>query len=173
MVLRANQQAREKRSRTTLIIRVNFHPKFQQIASVDTETGEFREKRFVHRGDAETFFREAVGQKVRVETEASGHARWFERLVTTLQLTGKARIGQEKLMRLPFDLVALLLDDWDAWTLNASSTTRAICHQQPAGQLRSYVVKSITCGGLRKLHRLHRGESVGNLHELWERIQDR
>src|SRR5213080_2705928 len=40
-----------------IIIGVDFHPEFQQIASVDTETGEFQEKRLAHREDAETFYR--------------------------------------------------------------------------------------------------------------------
>jgi hypothetical protein len=32
-----------------IIVGVDFHPEFQQIASVDTETGEFQEKRLGHR----------------------------------------------------------------------------------------------------------------------------
>jgi transposase len=68
-----------------IIIGVDFHPEFQQIASVDTETGEFQEKRLAHREDAETFYRALAGQKVRVGMEASGHARWFERLLAELQ----------------------------------------------------------------------------------------
>src|SRR5437867_11528273 len=58
-----------------IIIGVDFPPEFQQIASVDTETGEFQEKRLAHREDAETFYRALAGQKVRVGMEASGHAR--------------------------------------------------------------------------------------------------
>src|SRR5712664_3014500 len=68
-----------------IIIGVDFHPEFQQIASVDTDTGEFQEKRLAHREDAEAFYRALAGQKVRVGMEASGHARWFERLVAELQ----------------------------------------------------------------------------------------
>src|SRR5207245_10648335 len=68
-----------------IIIGVDFHPEFQQIASVDTETGEFQEKRLAHREEAETFYRALAGQKVRVGMEASGHARWFERLLAELQ----------------------------------------------------------------------------------------
>ncbi len=70
-----------------IIIGVDFHPEFQQIASVDSETGEFQEKRLAHREEAEKFYRglAAAGQKVRVGMEASGHARWFERLVAELQ----------------------------------------------------------------------------------------
>src|SRR6202166_852069 len=71
-----------------IIIGVDFHPEFQQIASVDTDSGEFQEKRLGHREEAETFYRGlvAVGQQVRVGMEASGHARWFERLLAELQV---------------------------------------------------------------------------------------
>jgi transposase len=74
-----------------IIIGVDFHPEFQQIASVDSETGEFQEKRLAHPAEAEKFYRALVGQKVRVGMEASGHARWFERLVAELQF--ELRIG--------------------------------------------------------------------------------
>jgi transposase len=74
-----------------IIIGVDFHPEFQQIASVDSETGECQEKRLAHPAEAEKFYRALVGQKVRVGMEASGHARWFERLVAELQF--ELRIG--------------------------------------------------------------------------------
>src|SRR2546427_8683146 len=77
-----------------IIIGVDFHPEFQQIASVDTETGEFQEKRLAHREDAETFYRALAGQKVRVGMEASGHARWFERLLAELR-SEERRVGKE------------------------------------------------------------------------------
>jgi hypothetical protein len=70
-----------------LIIGVDFHPEFQQIAIVDTDTGEFQEKRLLHREEAEQFYRalSATGRKVRVGMEASGHARWLERVLAELQ----------------------------------------------------------------------------------------
>ena len=74
-----------------IIIGVDFHPEFQQIASVDTESGEFQEKRLGHPGEAEQFYRALTGAKVLVGMEASGHARWFERLVAELQF--ELRIG--------------------------------------------------------------------------------
>jgi hypothetical protein len=64
-----------------IIIGVDFHPEFQQIASVDTDTGEFQEKRLSHREEGEEFYRALAGRKVQVGMEASGHARWFERLL--------------------------------------------------------------------------------------------
>jgi transposase len=70
-----------------LIIGCDYHPGFQQIAFVDTETGELQERRLQHREEAEKFYRDlaAQGMKVRVGMEASGHARWFERLLSELQ----------------------------------------------------------------------------------------
>ena len=70
-----------------IIIGVDYHPEFQQIASVDTDSGEFQEKRLAHPEEAEKFYRDlaAQGKKVRVGMEASGHARWFERLLAELQ----------------------------------------------------------------------------------------
>lgn len=66
------------------IIGCDYHPRFQQIAVVDTETGEHEELRLEHMGQAEEFYRSRTGQAVRVGMEASGHARWFERLLAEL-----------------------------------------------------------------------------------------
>ena len=41
-----------------IIIGVDFHPEFQQIAAVDMETGELQERRLKHPEEAETFYRE-------------------------------------------------------------------------------------------------------------------
>src|ERR1700675_1556228 len=70
-----------------IIIGCDYHPGFQQIAFVDTDTGEFQERRLQHREEAGKFYRDlaAQGTKVRVGMEASGHARWFERLLSELQ----------------------------------------------------------------------------------------
>jgi len=85
-----------------IIIGVDFHPEFQQIAWVDTESGEFQEQRLAHREDAEKFYRglAAAGQKVRVGMEASGHARWFERLVAELQFELWIAAFKRSLLRL-------------------------------------------------------------------------
>ena len=70
-----------------LIIGCDYHPSFQQIAFVDTDTGELQERRLEHREEAEKFYRELAvqGIKVRVGMEASGQARWFERLLGELK----------------------------------------------------------------------------------------
>ena len=69
-----------------LIIGLDYHPGFQQIAFVDTKTGECGERRLQHREEAEKFYRDLAvqGASVRVGMEASGQARWFERLLAEL-----------------------------------------------------------------------------------------
>ena len=71
-----------------LIIGCDYHPSFQQIAFVDTDTGELQERRLEHREEAEKFYRGLgiQGMKVRVGMEASGQARWFERLLAELNI---------------------------------------------------------------------------------------
>ncbi|HVH87970.1 MAG TPA: IS110 family transposase [Terriglobales bacterium] len=58
------------------------------MALVDTETGECGERQLVHsHGEAEKYYRDLKekGVSVRVGMEATGHARWFERLLAELQ----------------------------------------------------------------------------------------
>src|SRR5437764_10491526 len=71
-----------------LIIGCDYHPSFQQIAFVDTDTGELQERRLEHCEEAEKFYRDLAvqGIKVRVGMEASGQARWFERLLAELNI---------------------------------------------------------------------------------------
>jgi len=89
-----------------IIIGCDYHPSFQQITFVDTETGELQERQLQHREEAEKFYRDlaAQGMKVRVGMEASGHARWFERLLAELQLElwiGDATVIRAKRGRKP------------------------------------------------------------------------
>lgn len=71
-----------------MIIGCDYHPDFQQIAWVNRETGECGERQLRHSdGEAEKFYRnlKLQGVTVRVGMEATGHARWFERLLAELQ----------------------------------------------------------------------------------------
>ena len=64
----------------------DYHPSVQQIAFVDTETGECGERRLAHCAEAEQFYRELKqrGVSVRIGIEATGQSRWFERLLAQL-----------------------------------------------------------------------------------------
>src|ERR1700720_2824385 len=70
-----------------MIIGVDYHPSFQQIAFFDQETGECDERRLNHDdGEAERFYRDLKqrGISVRAGMEATGYSRWFERLLAEL-----------------------------------------------------------------------------------------
>src|SRR5580704_2807069 len=70
-----------------IIIGVDYHPSFQPIAFLMEENGEYGEQELNHSdGEAERFYRELKerGVSVRVGMEATGHARWFERLLAEL-----------------------------------------------------------------------------------------
>ena len=65
-----------------MIIGCDYHPGFQQIAFVDTDTGECKNGDWSTARKRRSFTRApGPGSKVRVGMEASGHARWFERLL--------------------------------------------------------------------------------------------
>ena len=64
-----------------IIIGCDYHTRFQQIAMLDTETGEIVERRVEHaNGEAQQFYA-ALAAPARVGIEATGYARWFERLL--------------------------------------------------------------------------------------------
>jgi transposase len=64
------------------IIGCDFHPSYQQIAMVDTETGELWEGRLEHeQGEARRFYQTLQGQTVRVGMEAVGNSQWFEQML--------------------------------------------------------------------------------------------
>ena len=82
-----------------LIIGCDYHPSVQQIAWADTGTGECGERRLTHCAEAEQFYHDLKqkGFGVRVGLEATGHSRWFERLLAELNF--EAWIGDPAQIR--------------------------------------------------------------------------
>jgi transposase len=86
---------------------------------VDTETGELQEGRLQHPKEAEGFYRELVSRavQVRVGMEASGHGRWFERLMSELWIGDAAEIRAKRVRKQKTDrqdaqlILKLLLKD--------------------------------------------------------------
>jgi transposase len=67
-----------------MIIGCDLHTRYQQIAMLDTDTGELVERRLEHEhGEARTFYA-ALRGRVRVGIEATGHTHWFEALLAEL-----------------------------------------------------------------------------------------
>jgi transposase len=67
-----------------MIIGCDLHTRYQQIAMLDTDTGELVERRLEHEnGEARAFYGALVGA-VRVGIEATGHTHWFEAMLAEL-----------------------------------------------------------------------------------------
>ncbi len=63
----------------------DFHPSFQCIAMVDTESGEYVERKLDHAsGEARRFYEGLKGRRVVIGMEACGNSGWFERMVAEL-----------------------------------------------------------------------------------------
>ena len=66
------------------IVGCDLHTRYQQIAMLDRETGELIERRLEHQnGEAKAFYA-ALSGRVLVGIEATGHTRWFERMLAEL-----------------------------------------------------------------------------------------
>jgi transposase len=67
-----------------MIIGCDFHPSWQQIAWLDTETGETGEKKLVHaEGEAQQFYQGLTAPAL-VGMEATGNSQWFIELIEDL-----------------------------------------------------------------------------------------
>jgi transposase len=67
-----------------MIIGCDFHPSWQQVAWLDTETGECGERKLVHAtGEAKAFY-ERVAAPALIGMEATGNSQWFIELVEDL-----------------------------------------------------------------------------------------
>lgn len=64
-----------------MIIGCDFHPSWQQVSWVDTETGDCGERKLVHAtGEAGQFYQQLAGP-VLIGMEATGNSQWFIELV--------------------------------------------------------------------------------------------
>ena len=60
-----------------MLIGCDFHPSWQQVCWVDTDTGQTEEKKLVHAsGDAERFYRQ-FSTPALIGMEATGNCHWF------------------------------------------------------------------------------------------------
>jgi transposase len=156
-----------------LIIGCDYHPGFQQIACVDTETGEADERRLTHREEAESFYRTLKTRRVRIGMEASGHARWFERLLNDLQfelwIGDAAEIRTKRVRKQKTDrqdaqlLLKLLMEDRfpKIWVPDAANRDlrQLLWHRHRLVQMRTRIMN--------QLHGVALNEGVRRKRALW------
>src|SRR3989475_12805795 len=166
---------RGRKEPNMIIIGCDYHPGFQQIAFVDTDSGEWNERKLGHREEAEQFYRQLKvrGKKVRVGMEAGGHARWFERLLTELQFElwiGDAaenrtkRVRKQKTDRQDAELLLrLLIEDRfpRIWVADGENRClrQLLWHRHRLVQMRTRIMN--------QLHVLALNEGVRRKKALW------
>src|ERR1035437_6271248 len=77
-------KARRKGAEHMKIVGCDLHTRYQQIAMLDRETGEFIERRLEQEGGEARACYAALAGPVRVGIEATGHTRWFERMLAEM-----------------------------------------------------------------------------------------
>lgn len=160
-----------------IIIGCDFHPTFQRIVQLDQATGELEKHRLEHgNGKAEQFYRRLQGQSVRIGMEASGHSRWFERLIAELgfelwignpaAIRAKATRKQKTDERDALLILDLLLENrfprlpW--WPTPAERDVRQlVLHRHRLVQMRTRVKN--------QLQALAMNECLGGKGKLWSR----
>lgn len=67
-----------------IIVGCDFHPSYQQVAILNSETGEVKELMLTHRGgDVESFYRQLEGPAM-IGMEAVGNSQWFLQMLQRL-----------------------------------------------------------------------------------------
>ena len=156
-----------------LIIGCDYHPSVQQIAFVDTETGECGERRLTHCAEAEQFYRQLKrqGARVRVGMEATGQSRWFERLLAELNfelwIGDPARIRAKQVRKQKNDrmdaehlLKLMLKDDFPRiWVPSPENrdVRQLVWHRHRLVQMRSRVMNQLQAIAMNEGVRRKRG----------------
>jgi transposase len=139
-----------------IIIGVDYHPSFQQIAFLDQETGECGDRRLNHSdGEAEKFYRDLQqrGISVRVGMEPTGYSRWFERLLAELGIKvwigDAAEIKTKRVRKQKTDredarlLLKLLLENRFARIWVPSPENQLLWHRHRLVQMRTRIMNQL------------------------------
>jgi transposase len=155
------------------IVGCDLHTRYQQIAMLDTETGELIERRLEQaNGEARAFYASLQGP-VRVGIEAMGHTRWFEGMLAELghelwigdaaQIRASVVRKQKTDARDAAHLLQLLVEErfpriWRP-TLAERDLRQLVWHRQKLVWMRNAVGN--------QLHALAMGEGVCRKKQLW------
>ncbi len=155
------------------IIGCDFHPSFQQIAMVDTETGEHTGKRLT-REAAMAFYRGLTGPVV-VGIEACGNTLWLERLLAEcgheLRMGDAAKIRAMEVRKQKTDrrdaelLLRLLLEDRfpQIWvpSLEQRDTRQLLLHRHKLVNVRRQIKN--------QLQHLALNQGIQQKQKLWSK----
>ncbi len=156
-----------------MIVGCDFHSRYQQIAMLDTKTGEMVERRLEHQTGEVRVFYAGLPPPVRVGVEATGYMQWFERLLTELghelwvgdaaEIRATAVRRQKTDTRDAAHLLALLVQDrfpriWRP-TMAERDLRQLVVHRVKLVQWRTRVQN--------QLHALAMNQGVCRKRKLW------
>jgi transposase len=159
-----------------MIIGCDFHTRFQQIAMMDTTTGELVERRLEHAtGEAERFYA-ALAVPARVGIEATIATQWFEKMLTRygheLWFGDAAEIRAAMVRKQKTDtrdarhILSLLMEDRfpRIWVPSAAErdVRQLVRHRHKLVRLRTSVMN--------QLHALAMGQGLCLSKKLWTRV---
>jgi transposase len=154
----------------------DFHTRFQQIAMMDSQTGEVIERRLQHEnGEAKAFY-ESLPAAARVGMEATGHAHWFERMLAkqghelwvgdATQIRAGIVRKQKTDSRDAFQVLKMLLEDRFPRIWVPSSAERDL---RQLLQHRVRLVRFRT-SVMNQLHALAMGQGLCRRKKLWTTV---
>ena len=169
-----------------MIIGCDFHSSTQTIAWRNRETGECGQRTLRHDGEAQAFYRSLQGQAVRVGMEATGHARWFERLLAECSIelwvadpaqVRAAAVRRQKADKRDAELLLELLCDGRLEKMRVQlprpaerDVRRLVLHRHRLVQMRTRVMNQLQAialnEGLRKRRALWTKSGLQQLLEL-------
>ncbi|HKQ86922.1 MAG TPA: IS110 family transposase, partial [Candidatus Acidoferrales bacterium] len=159
-----------------MIIGCDFHTRQQQVAMLDTATGEMVERQLQHEnGEARSFY-ERLAKPVRVGIEATGYTRWFERMLAELghelwvgdaaKIRAAVVRKQKNDRRDAAHILRLLLEDRfpRIWVPTAAERDlrQLVLHRVKLVQMRTKVVN--------QLHALAMGQGMCRKNRLWSKV---
>ena len=108
-----------------MIIGCDFHPSWQQVSWLDTETGETGELKLVQAsGDAERFYRQVAAPAL-IGMEATGNCHWLVDLLS--ELGHELWVGDAARRDDLLKLTAMLDQQWRRPAHGCSGSSRRIC----------------------------------------------
>ena len=96
------------------LVGCDLHTRKQQVAALDTETGETHERQLVHEGSAVEEFYAALPRPVTVGIESTGYAIWFHALMHRLGHT--VFVGDAAKIR-------AMVDSSHGWMISSARTS--------------------------------------------------
>src|SRR5712691_3301482 len=105
-MLAMGDSALRKEADTMTFVGCDLHTRMQQVAVLDTRTGEVSERQLAHDGRAIEEFYAALPEPVTIGIESTGYAVWFHTLMQRARTPQSQSRGRSQAARAPLHYAA-------------------------------------------------------------------